>query len=385
MSNTRFHVVVVGAGYAGVTAANRLLAIHPDVAVTVVNPRPVFVERVRLHQVAAGTGSATHDLTTLLHPRAALHVGTAARIDDGAVLLDDGTALPCDVVLFAVGSGPARPSVPGGERAYSVSDLESATALHAALAELPAGAAVTVVGAGLTGIETAAELAEAHPGASYTLVGDPGRELPDDTRRYLHRTLAELGVDIRPGALVTALTEDSVRFGDGTETHADLVVWAGGFSVPDLARRSGLPVDGTGRLRVDRTLRSVDGRAVVGIGDAVTIADQDYIRMSCQAAMPLGKHGADTVSAILQDRAPRPVSVKFVSQCISLGRGRGALQFTHSDDTPRDIAVRGRLGAVAKEAIVRGTIWSMPRQARNPFRLPKDAATGTVPEAVNVR
>ena len=64
----QFHVVVVGAGYAGVMAANRLLAEHPEVAVTVVNPRPVFVERVRLHQVAAGSGTATHELSDLLHP-----------------------------------------------------------------------------------------------------------------------------------------------------------------------------------------------------------------------------------------------------------------------------------------------------------------------------
>ncbi|MEE2031571.1 NAD(P)/FAD-dependent oxidoreductase [Rhodococcus chondri] len=383
MSNARTQVVVVGAGYAGVMATNRLLATHPDLAVTVVNRRPVFVERVRLHQVAAGTGTATHDLTTLLHPRAELHVGTAARIDDDAVLLDDGTVLPYDVAVYAVGSGPGRPAVPGGERAYAVSDLESATALRTALSGLPAGAAVTVVGAGLTGIEVASELAEAHPGPAYTLVGDPGRALPEGTRRYLRRTLAELGVEVRPG-VVTRITADSVQFDDGTEARTDLVVWAGGFSVPDLARGSGLPVDDTGRLRVDDTLRSVDGRAVVGIGDAVTVAGQDHIRMSCQAAMPLGKHGADTVSALLQGRTPAPLSLGFVAQCISLGRSRGALQFTHPDDTPRNVAVRGRLGAFAKETIVRGTIWAMPREARSrAFRLRGGSGIGRIPETVN--
>ena len=154
MSNTHIHVVVVGAGYAGVMATTRLLSEHPDVAVTVVNPRSVFVERTRLHQHAAATGSATHELTDLLHPRAELRVGTAERIDDGAVLLTDGSVLTCDAVVYAVGSGPARIDVPGGERAHSVSDLESASALHTAIEELPAGAAVTVVCGGFTGIET---------------------------------------------------------------------------------------------------------------------------------------------------------------------------------------------------------------------------------------
>ncbi|MGN5238893.1 MULTISPECIES: FAD-dependent oxidoreductase [unclassified Rhodococcus (in: high G+C Gram-positive bacteria)] len=364
MSNTHIHVVVVGAGYAGVMATNRLLSEHPDVAVTVVNPRSVFVERTRLHQHAAATGSATHELTDLLHPRAELRVGTAERIDDGAVLLTDGSVLTCDAVVYAVGSGPARIDVPGGERAHSVSDLESASALHTAIEALPAGAAVTVVGGGFTGIETVTELATAHPGNRYTLVGDPGPGLPDRTRRYLRRTLTGFGIDILTGVTVTEIDDAGVRFDDGTEVPSHLTVWAGGFSVPDLARRSGLDVDDFGRLRVDAALRSTNRADVIGVGDAITIAQRPYVRMSCQAAIPLGVHGAGTVWDVLQGREPEPLSLGFVAQCISLGRGRAALQFTTSADTPRATAVRGRPATVAKEGILRGTIWFMRRQAR---------------------
>ncbi|WP_407441850.1 NAD(P)/FAD-dependent oxidoreductase [Rhodococcus sp. (in: high G+C Gram-positive bacteria)] len=360
---TQFDVVVVGAGYAGVTAANRL-ARHPEVAVTVVNPRPVFVERTRLHQVAAGSGSATHSLAGLLHPRASLRVGTAERIEPDAVTLTDGAVLRCDAVVYAVGSGPATGAAPGMERAFSVSDLESATALHTALAELPAHAPVVVVGGGFTGIEVAAELASEHPGAAYSLVGDPGAGFPDGTRQYVNRTLDSFGIDVRSGVHATHLTEDAVLLDDGTAIPAALVVWAGGFSVPDLARRSGLPVDGVGRLRVDTGLQSTDGTAVVGVGDAVTVAGQDHIRMSCQAAMPLGAHGADTVWEIVQGRAPQPLSLRFVAQCLSLGRRRGAVQFTARDDTPSAFSLRGRVVALVKESILRGTILSMRRQAR---------------------
>ncbi|WP_455900577.1 NAD(P)/FAD-dependent oxidoreductase [Rhodococcus gordoniae] len=361
---TQFHVVVVGAGYAGVMAANRLLAEHPEVAVTVVNPRAVFVERVRLHQVAAGSGTATHDLADLLHPRATLHVGSAERIEPHAVALADGTVLRCDAVVHAVGSTSAPGAIPEAQKVFSVADLDSATALHDALVAVDDHASVVVIGGGLTGVETVTELAQAHPRHSLALVGDPGTGLPEDTRRYIRRRLEELGVRLRSGARVTRIDEESVELDDGTAIPATLVVRTAGFSVPDLARRSGLPVDDAGRLRVRDTLQAVDGTPIVGVGDAVVVEGNDHLRMSCQAAMPLGSHGADTVWQLLQGREPAPLSLGFVSTCVSLGRDRGVVQLSARDDTPSRWAVRGRFAAPVKEAVVRGTIRTMQLQAR---------------------
>jgi len=370
---TQFHVVVVGAGYAGVMTANRLLAEHPGVAVTVVNPRPVFVERVRLHQVAAGSGTATHELSDLLHPRATLHVGSAVRIEPHAVSLADGTVLRCDAVVYAVGSTSGSDTIPGAEKTFAVADLDSATALHDALLQADDHTSVVVIGGGLTGLETVTELAQSHPRHTLVLVGDPGAGFPANTQRYIRRRLDELGVEVLSGRRVTRVDDGSVALDDGSEIPATLVVRTAGFSVPDLARRSGLPVDEHGRLRVRDTLQAVDGTPIVGVGDsmpivgvgdAVAVEGNDHLRMSCQAAMPLGSHGADTMWQLLQGREPAPLSLGFVSTCISLGRDRGVVQLSARDDTPSRWAVRGRLAAPVKEAVVRGTIHSMQQQAR---------------------
>jgi NADH dehydrogenase len=63
--NTSHKVVVIGGGYAGTLAANRL-RMRDDVDITLVNPRPEFVERIRLHQFVARTGDPTIDYGTLL-------------------------------------------------------------------------------------------------------------------------------------------------------------------------------------------------------------------------------------------------------------------------------------------------------------------------------
>src|ERR1044072_2665854 len=73
-------VVVVGGGYAGVMAANRLTK-RDDVSVTLINPRPRFVERIRLHQLAGGTHPAEGAYAEVLAPGVRLVVDTATAID----------------------------------------------------------------------------------------------------------------------------------------------------------------------------------------------------------------------------------------------------------------------------------------------------------------
>ncbi|WP_197504172.1 FAD-dependent oxidoreductase, partial [Mycobacterium sp. E1214] len=98
----RPHVVVVGGGYAGTLAANRLRQ-RPDVDITLVNPRPVFVERIRLHQLVADTGAATADYATLLGEGIRLVVDSVEGIETAGrrVLLASGAELPYDYLIYA--------------------------------------------------------------------------------------------------------------------------------------------------------------------------------------------------------------------------------------------------------------------------------------------
>ncbi|WP_020576755.1 NAD(P)/FAD-dependent oxidoreductase [Actinopolymorpha alba] len=361
-------VVVIGGGYAGTLAANHL-RMRADVDITLVNPRPKFVERIRLHQFVAGTGEATVDYGTLLGEGIQLVVDSATRIDTAAhtVRLASGRALDYDYVIYAVGSTGAIPSsVPGAaEFAYDLAEFESAQRLRARLEELPLDAPVTVVGGGLTGIETAAELTE--QGRRVTLVC--GRTLAPSfsasARRSVAKWLSRHGVAVLEAAVVSEVRPDVVALSNGAVRASALTIWAGGFGLPELAAASGLRTDAFGRLLTDETLTSVDDDRIIAAGDAAAPSDQP-LRMSCYAAGPLGAQAANTVLSRIAGTDPAVISLAFTGACVSLGRHAGIRQLARKDDSAVNVYVGGRMGAAIKEFTCNLAVSRIRREARKP-------------------
>jgi NADH dehydrogenase len=368
MTDQRTHIVVIGGGYAGTLAANHL-RLRADVDITLVNPRPVFVERIRLHQLAAGSGSAAVDYGTLLGEGIKLVVDSAERINSAErqVELGSGAVLDYDYLIYAVGSTGAMPAaVPGAvEFAYPIAEFEYAERLRAALEELHPDAPVTVVGAGLTGIETASELAE--QGRRVTLVcgGLLGPSLSGPGRRSVAKWLRRLGVTVLETDVVREVRPDAVVFADGAIRPSALTVWTAGFGVPQLAARSGLSTDTLGRLLTDETLTSVDDPRIVAAGDAAAPSDQP-LRMSCQAAIPLGAQAANTVLSRIAGTSPAAINQAFTGQCISIGRSYATVQLARPDDTPVNLYIGGRFAATIKELVCKGTVWGIRREAAKP-------------------
>ena len=179
------------------------------------------------------------------------------------------------------------------------------------------------------------------------------------------KRLRKLGVNVLESVAASQVRWDAVVLTDRVVLPSAVTVWTAGFAVPDLAARSGLRTDALGRLLTDETLTSLDDERIIAAGDAAAPSGQP-LRMSCQAAGPLGAQAANTVLSRIAGETPALLNQAFVGQCISLGRAHGTVQLAHTDDTPVNVVVGGRSAASIKEAICKGTLWAIRREATKP-------------------
>ncbi|MGV9628803.1 NAD(P)/FAD-dependent oxidoreductase [Streptomyces sp. NPDC003487] len=392
----KHRIVVLGAGYAGAFAAGNLARrLSPaDADITVVNAVPDFVERMRLHQLAAGhdvTASRLADVFAGTGVR--LHLARVTGVDPErrtvTVSGEDGDGeLAYDTLLYALGSSVDHRGVPGAaEHAFDVTGRTSALRLRERLARLDAGGSVLVVGEGLTGIETAAEFAESRPDLSVALAarGEPGAWLSPKARRHLRECFDRLGVTVHEHTRVDAVEPGRAIAADGRSLPADVTVWSAGFAVHPLAAAAGLRVAGTGRIAVDRTMRSLSHPDVYAIGDcAHALGDNGRpLPMSCASAGATATQATAAIVARLTGRDVPTVGLPYYGNTISLGQRDAIFQQVDGDARAKSWYLGGRAAARLKAGVLRGSVWGI---AHPTFGMPKRRRRLTgAPGAATVR
>jgi len=236
------------------------------------------------------------------------------------VTLENGDTLAFDYCSVAVGSKPAGLDVPGASaHAIALKPLHHVERLHTQLGAMAARGqgAVTVVGAGLAGLEMAlaarARLVQcgAPPravpitvlGLERTLVPERGPMLA----RQLLNACARQQVTVRLGVRVTRVHADVLELDDGEYLPSECTVWATGAAAPPWLATSGLPVDARGFLLVDEHLRSPGAAQVFGAGDCVTPVSWLGTPKAGVHAVRMGPVLARTLAAVVRQGAlPAP-------------------------------------------------------------------------------
>lgn len=375
MAEKEIHVVVVGAGYAGLVAATRLAARlkrpirEGTVAVTLVSADHVFVERLRLHQLAAGRAVSHRPIASILNGTGISFVCgalTAIRTSAQAVLIESDAgqrSIRYDRLVYALGSTISRHSVPGARESAFVltpSGPRSASELRDKLRALPDGGhgqRLLVCGAGATGIEAAAELADAYPRLRVQLAtsGQFGRFTTERVSAYMRGSLTRMGIEILEHTNIIGVEAGLALTADGRALEHDICLWTGGFSVSPLALEAGLAVNEQGQILIDPFMRSVSQPEIYAAGDAAHPVEMPGapVRMAAFCAVVMGAHAADCLTAELRGKVGTPFSFAYAGQGIALGRTDAIGFNTYPDDRPRWPYFSGRAGYEVREFFVR--------------------------------
>jgi NADH dehydrogenase len=359
-------ILIVGGGYAGMYTARHLerhLRSSPH-RITLVNPENFMLYQPFLPEVASGLidpRAVVVPLRRVLR-RTRLLVGEVERIDVASkvatvrTLHGEHLQEPFDVVVLGLGSWSRTLPIPGlAEHGVGFKDLAEAIWLrNRVLTQLDAAdeledptarrAALTFVfvGAGFAGIEALGELedlARAALKSSSTLRQAEMRwvmveagpqilpELGPDLAGYAAARLRERGIEIRTGTRLVSFLKDEVRLSDGEAFPAETLVWTAGVRPSPIPGESGFPVDETGRVRVDETMRVVGMTDAWAAGDVAAVPDLDarggISPPTAQHALRQARQLAANVAASLQHGTPARFRYKNKGMLCSLGHYRG--------------------------------------------------------------
>jgi NADH dehydrogenase len=367
-------VLVLGSGFAGLWAAlgaaRRLDELGADrdlVDITVISAQPYHDIRVRNYE--ADLSPCRIPLRELLDPVGVGHItADVTKIDASAatVRTADGGTHTYDRLVLAVGSRVAKPDLPGlAEFTYDVDTYDGAMKLQAHIRDLAGREAddatrtAIVVGAGLTGIETASELPQMLAdvlGAGVTprvILVDHNRHVGSDmgnsARPVIEEALADNTVEAMTGVGVAAVDACSVTLSSGEIIAAATVVWCAGMRANSLTAQFGVPCDRLGRLPVDDCLRVEGVDDVFAAGDvaAAKMDDGHMSVMSCQHGRPMGRYAGYNVVGDLLGAPMLSLRIPWYVTVLDLGPA-GAV---YTEGWDRKVVSRGEEAKATKRVI----------------------------------
>jgi NADH:ubiquinone reductase (H+-translocating) len=315
---TRHRVLILGGGFAGLNAAQKLRRASVDV--TLIDRRNFHLFQPLLYQVATGSlspGEISAPLRGVLsrHKNTQVLLGEAVDIEPDAkrVILRDGAAFTYDSLIVATGS---KTSYYGHaewrESAPSLKSIEEATAIRHKILyafewaerantseEARAWLTFVIVGAGATGMELAGALAEIanetlkhdfrkiNPREARILLIEGGPRVltayPEDLSAKAEKLVSDLGVEVMKNVMVTEIDDEGVTYKKGDSTvrlAAKTVLWAGGVTTTEFGRKLG-----------ERTRSETDRSGRIKVNPDLSIPNYPNIFIAGDLALSEGKNG----------------------------------------------------------------------------------------------
>lgn len=328
-------IVILGAGYAGLTATRKLAqTLSPEEAeIVLINKHNYHYEATWLHEVAAGTinhNQARYMISDVVDPKRVRLIYDAVveiKKDDQRVVLEN-SEIEYDYLVVALGFVTNTFGIKGmEEHAFFIQDIESARLIREHIeykfAQFSSGEStdendltILVGGGGFTGIEFVGELTDKVPELckKYDIPRNKARIInveaapsilpvfDDDLVAYAKKSLEDRGVEFRIGAAISECTPEGFIVGEDNELiKAGTMVWTGGVMGSPVLEKSGFEVF-RGKVNVNPDLRLPESENVFIIGDCSWTMNQETGKPyppTGQLATQEGAHVAKNIKNLL--------------------------------------------------------------------------------------
>lgn len=350
------NVVIIGAGFAGLSAVGHLR--KAGLRVTVIDKNLYSTFQPLLYQVATGglnPGDVAYPVGGFTAHRDARYIrGELTAIDAGprVVRLEGGREIGYDYLILATGVSANYFGVQGAaENTFGLYTRADAIVLRDHimngfewLSADPGGQrefAVTVAGGGATGVELAGTLGELRNDVLRATFPDvdpdrlhirlvemaPGLLMPfnEKLREYTRRQLAERGVDIRLNTTIKEVAPGRVLLADGTALPSDLTIWAAGVAADESVASWGLPQGKGGRLLVGPDLRVSGTERIFAAGD-IALDQENPSPQLAQPALQQGRHAAAQIVRLVRGEPTEPFHYHDKGIMATIGRRSAVVQ-----------------------------------------------------------
>lgn len=273
------NLVILGGGYGGMKVLNELLPNHlpEDVKITLIDRVPYHCLKTEYYALAAGTISDKEIRVDFPeHSNLEIKYSEVTSIDtkEKKVLTTDSGPILYDDLIIGLGCEDKYHNVPGADQfTYSIQSIEKCRHTYSVLNNLGPGSVVSIVGAGLSGVELASELSESRSDIQIKLF-DRGKHIlsdfPDRLSKYVENWFVKNNVEIINNSNITKVEENTL-YNHDEPIHCDVIVWTAGIQANQIVREMDGEKDRLGRLAITPHHHLPNDEHVFIVGDCASL------------------------------------------------------------------------------------------------------------------
>ena len=335
-------IVIVGAGFAGMTVALNLKKINPSLPIVVVDSVSNFIFKPLMYEILSKEISmweATPKFSKIFSDAGITFLNSCLKnisFKDNCLEFSDELKLNYQYLILCTGSGPNSFSIKGvEENCYFFNDLEDLRKLNSFLKKFQKDSfnkKLFIVGGGPSGVELACKINDIYVNQFDIYLIEKSNEILSKNRIFnreeAEKALERRKINVLLNSTVNEVSETEISISNESGINMlqkDFVIWTAGvkpnlsfLATEDISKKNG-------RILVNNQFQMENNENSFAIGDISIIKGMEDLPITAQVAMQEGKHLAKNIDLLIQGKDLLPFEFQDNGEMVSLGLGEASL------------------------------------------------------------